>query len=176
MNYVTKPFGMREFLARLRVAIRHGLRTPEGEASVILSWGVGGSISLNVKSSTSRGTLASHAVEFRLLKSWGEPRRDGVTHLNCCEGVGSGQRRANDYLRGLHEATAWEVGRQSCAAADILTETGGWLPVGHRGLTADLNRKPNGLRVGLHGCAEEIAEQPAAATSKRGNRSILASC
>jgi two-component system KDP operon response regulator KdpE len=36
-DYLTKPFGVEELLARLRVAMRHGLQTADGEATEFIS-------------------------------------------------------------------------------------------------------------------------------------------
>jgi len=66
-DYVTKPFGMAELLARLRVALRHRRRTSAGERVIRL-----GSVTIDLERRTvSRdgADVALTPTEFRLVES-----------------------------------------------------------------------------------------------------------
>ena len=128
-DYVTKPFGMREFLARLRVAIRHGLRTPEGEqASFKLGrWRV--DIAKRQIVNDAGEQLHLTPLEFRLLEILGEHEGMVVTHRQLLrQAWGPGSVEQTHYLRGYMKQLRGKLEDNPAQPRHILTETG----VGYR--------------------------------------------
>jgi two-component system KDP operon response regulator KdpE len=77
-DYVTKPFGVGELLARVRVALRHGARTPSGKD--VLAFGA---IALDTQTRrVTRGGAEVHLtpIEFRLLACLARHLGMVVTH------------------------------------------------------------------------------------------------
>src|SRR5213080_1581069 len=64
-DYVTKPFGIGELLARVRAALRHAVRMPQG--ATVLAWD-GVSIDLEAREATRDGvSVRLTPLEFRIL-------------------------------------------------------------------------------------------------------------
>lgn len=65
-DYLTKPFGIEELLARIRVALRHAAKTPGGRSSVIQAGPI--TIDLSERRVTHAGEeVKLTATEFKLL-------------------------------------------------------------------------------------------------------------
>jgi len=105
-DYVTKPFGTRELLARLRVALRHGLQTP-GEAPTFMigRWQI--DYRETSRDRRSGRTIAPHAARVPIAGDSEQARRiggDASTSLQQAWGPGSVE--ANSLLAWLHKTTA----------------------------------------------------------------------
>src|SRR5262249_4623260 len=77
-DYVTKPFGVGELLARVRVALRHSARLPSGEETFSL-----GGVQVDLqRRQAKRGSGEIHLtpIEFRLLASLAKHLGMVVTH------------------------------------------------------------------------------------------------
>lgn len=98
-DYLTKPFGVGELLARLRVALRHSTRTSKAEESVFI---VGG---LRVDLSARRTFVDDREIhltptEYRLLTTLIRHVGKVVTHRQLLQEVwGPGSVEENQYLR-----------------------------------------------------------------------------
>ncbi len=146
-DFVTKPFGMAELEARLRVALRHCCR-PQGEAATI-------SQILECRRPRDRPrpphgdplglAAAAHREGVRAPGLPGPPRRQGVHPSHDPQGrLGSGLRRRVQLRARLHPPAAQEVGRRRGPAA----QDHPWrrLPAGGRTLIP-------GPRTNRAGCA-----------------------
>src|SRR5450432_3401537 len=77
-DYVTKPFGVGELLARVRVALRHGARAPSGKETLVLE-----KITIDLqRRQITRGGEEVHLtpIEFRLLACLAQHLGMVVTH------------------------------------------------------------------------------------------------
>jgi two-component system, OmpR family, KDP operon response regulator KdpE len=128
-DYVTKPFGMRELLARLRLALRHGLRTPVGEQG---SFRVGRwRIDIGRREVINDQGEALHLtpLEFRLLEILSSHAGMVVTHRQLLtQAWGPGSVEQTHYLRGYVKQLRRKLEADPARPQHLLTETG----VGYR--------------------------------------------
>ena len=98
-DYVTKPFGVGELLARIRVALRHAARTAEGGASVIRFGKV--EVDLERRQVIRSGQIVHLTpIEFRLLACLSQHLGMIVTHRQLMREVwGPGYVEHTHYLR-----------------------------------------------------------------------------
>lgn len=126
-DYVTKPFGMNELLARLRVAFRHaaGLQADEPELTV-------GALSIDFARREVRvhGKLVKLTpIEFRLLSGLARNAGKVLTHRHLLKEVwGDSHADRTHYLRVYMGQLRRKVEDDSSAPAILLTESG----VGYR--------------------------------------------
>jgi two-component system, OmpR family, KDP operon response regulator KdpE len=98
-DYVTKPFGMAELMARIRVAIRHGQLAGGRNGRVVVAGDV--RIDLDSRAVTRAGTpVALTPTEYRLLEVLASNAGRLCTHRFLLERVwGPGYERELQYLR-----------------------------------------------------------------------------
>ncbi len=137
-DYVTKPFGIGELLARLRVALRHAARTAAGGAAVVRF----GKTEVNLES-----RQVIHAgqevhltpIEFRLLACLSQHLGMVVTHRQLMREVwGPAHSEHTHYLRIYMKQLREKLEEDPVRPSHLLTESG----VGYR-LVAD---ESNSLR------------------------------
>ncbi len=128
-DYVTKPFGTRELAARLRVALRHGVRSPEGDSAQI---GLGRwLIDLGKREITGVGGERLHLtpIEFRILEILCSHAGMVVTHRQLLQQAwGPGHIDQTHYLRGYMKQLRSKLEEDPSRPRHLLTETG----VGYR--------------------------------------------
>jgi two-component system KDP operon response regulator KdpE len=97
-DYLTKPFGIGELLARMRVALRHAARTPEAESACAF-----GDVRVDlVKREVSRGVAVVHLTprEYKLLVILAKNADRVVTHRQLLREVwGPNAVEQTHYLR-----------------------------------------------------------------------------
>jgi two-component system KDP operon response regulator KdpE len=130
-DYITKPFGIGELLARVRVALRNSVRVDTGETILSL-----GSAAVNLEKRTAvRDGQEVHltAIEFRLLASLAKHLGMVVTHKQLLQEVW-GPTHVDDthYLRVYMKQLRDKLEPDPVRPRYLLTETG----VGYR-LVAD---------------------------------------
>jgi two-component system, OmpR family, KDP operon response regulator KdpE len=128
-DYITKPFGMRELLARLRVALRHGVRTPDGE-SVVLRIGRW-RVDLEKREIRAEDGELLHLtpIEFRILEILCSHAGMVVTHRQLLQQAwGPGHVDQTHYLRGYMKQLRGKLEEDPSRPRHLLTETG----VGYR--------------------------------------------
>jgi two-component system KDP operon response regulator KdpE len=129
-DYITKPFGVGELLARVRVALRHAVRLQAGQ---ILAFG---NVKLDFeKRQAQRDGAEIHftAIEFRLLASLAKHLGMVVTHRQLLQEVwGPSHVEHTHYLRVYMKQLREKVEPDPVRPRYLLTETG----VGYR-LVAD---------------------------------------
>jgi two-component system KDP operon response regulator KdpE len=126
-DYVTKPFGVGELLARVRVALRHAARAPTGEETLDLG---GTSIDLQ-RRRTMRGSEEVHLtpIEFRLLACLAQHLGMVVTHRQLLREVwGPSHIEHTHYLRIYMKQLRDKLEDDPIRPKHLLTETG----VGYR--------------------------------------------
>jgi len=128
-DYVTKPFGMRELLTRLKVALRHGVRAPDGgePALQLGEW----RIDLDKREITGlRGEkLHLTPIEFRILEVLCAHAGRVVTHRQLLQQAwGPGHVEQTHYLRGYIKQLRAKLEADPSRPRHLLTETG----VGYR--------------------------------------------
>jgi two-component system, OmpR family, KDP operon response regulator KdpE len=128
-DYVTKPFGTRELAARLRVALRHGVRTPEGGPALcrLAGW----LIDLEKREITRAGGERLHLtpIEFRILEVLCSHAGRVVTHRQLLsQAWGPGSVEQTHYLRGYMKQLRGKLEEDPSRPRHLLTETG----VGYR--------------------------------------------
>jgi two-component system KDP operon response regulator KdpE len=131
-DYITKPFGVGELLARVRAALRHAARSPDGTA---LSLG-GVSVDLE-KRRVARGAeeIRLTPIEFRLLACLARHLGRVVTHRQLLTEVwGPSHAGQTHYLRIYLKQLRDKLEVDPVQPRYLLTETG----VGYR-LVADLD-------------------------------------
>ena len=129
-DYITKPFGVGELLARMRVALRRASRPPAGE-----SLSFGGTVVDFEKRLASRQGSAIHftPVEFKLLACLAKSLGLVVTHRQLLTEVwGPPHARDTHYLRVYVRQLREKLGDDAVQPRYLVTETG----VGYR-LLAD---------------------------------------
>jgi two-component system, OmpR family, KDP operon response regulator KdpE len=130
-DYVTKPFGMGELLARVRVALRHASRSPSGKDTLAI-----GKISLDLQRRlVSREGTQVHLtpIEFRLLACLAQHLGMVVTHRQLLREVwGPSHIEHSHYLRIYMKQLRDKLEDDPIQPRHLLTETG----VGYR-LVAD---------------------------------------
>ena len=129
-DYVTKPFGVGELLARVRVALRHATQPPSGKDLVFSD------VKINFeKRRASRGSAEVHLtpIEFRLLACLAKHLGMVVTHRQLLREVwGPSHVEHTHYLRIYMKQLREKLEADPVRPKHLLTETG----VGYR-LVAD---------------------------------------
>jgi DNA-binding winged helix-turn-helix (wHTH) protein len=136
-DYVTKPFGTRELLTRLRVALRHGLRTPEGEQTSfqIGRWRI--DIAKRQIINNAGEQMHLTPLEYRLLEILNKHAGMVVTHRHLLQQAwGPDRVEQTHYLRGYIKQLREKLEDNPSRPRYLLTETG----VGYRLL---LEEKPS---------------------------------
>jgi two-component system KDP operon response regulator KdpE len=125
-DYVTKPFGVGELLARVRVALRHATRPPSG-CEMVLS-----EVKINFeKRQASRNGVDVHLtpIEFRLLACLAKHLGMVVTHRQLLTEVWGPTHAADThYLRVYMKQLREKLEADPVQPKHLLTETG----VGYR--------------------------------------------
>jgi two-component system KDP operon response regulator KdpE len=129
-DYVTKPFGVGELLARVRVALRHATRPPSGSEMVFSD------VTINFeKRQASKNGVDVHLtpIEFRLLACLAKHLGMVVTHRQLLTEVWGPTHAADThYLRVYMKQLREKLEADPVQPKHLLTETG----VGYR-LVAD---------------------------------------
>jgi two-component system, OmpR family, KDP operon response regulator KdpE len=125
-DYITKPFGVGELLARVRVALRHGARTPAGP---ILDLGKA-RVDLKKRAATFEGRgVHLTPIEFRLLACLAQHLGMVVTHRQLLAEVwGPTHLQHTHYLRIYMKQLRDKLEEDPVQPRHLLTETG----VGYR--------------------------------------------
>jgi two-component system KDP operon response regulator KdpE len=130
-DYITKPFGIGELLARVRAALRHAVRPETGESILTL-----GPTAIDLeKRRVSKGGEEVHltAIEFRLLATLAKHLDMVVTHKQLLQEVwGPTHVEDTHYLRVYMKQLREKLEANPVQPKYLLTETG----VGYR-LVAD---------------------------------------
>jgi two-component system KDP operon response regulator KdpE len=130
-DYITKPFGVGELLARVRVALRHASRAPSGQETLVL-----GKVSIDLQQRrVSRGGEAVHLtpIEFRLLACLAQHLGMVVTHRQLLREVwGPSYVEHTHYLRIYMKQLRDKLEDDPVRPRHLLTDTG----IGYR-LVAD---------------------------------------
>jgi two-component system KDP operon response regulator KdpE len=126
-DYVTKPFGVGELLARVRAALRHAVRPPSGAAT--LHFG-DASVDLEKRIATRHGEdVKLTPIEFRLLGLLAKHLGMVVTHRRLLTEVwGPTHERDTHYLRIYMKQLREKLEPDPVRPRHLLTETG----VGYR--------------------------------------------
>jgi two-component system KDP operon response regulator KdpE len=129
-DYITKPFGVGELLARVRVALRHATRSPSGMA---LSFGKA-KVDLEKRRATRDGNeVHLTPIEFKLITCLAKHLGMVVTHRQLLREVwGPSHVEHNHYLRIYMKQLREKLEADPVRPRHLLTETG----VGYR-LIAD---------------------------------------
>ena len=131
-DYVTKPFGIGELLARVRAALRHAVRS--GAGATVLRFG-GAVVDLERRAATVRGEVVHLTpIEFRLLTALARHLGMVVTHRQLLTEVW-GPTHASDthYLRIYMKQLREKLEADPVRPRHLVTETG----VGYRLLAND---------------------------------------
>jgi two-component system, OmpR family, KDP operon response regulator KdpE len=130
-DYVTKPFGVGELLARVRVALRHAMRPPSGNEMVFSD------VKINFeKRLASRNGAEVHLtpIEFRLLACLAKHLGMVVTHRQLLTEVWGPTHAADThYLRVYMKQLREKLEADPVQPKHLLTETG----VGYRLVAED---------------------------------------
>jgi two-component system KDP operon response regulator KdpE len=131
-DYVTKPFGIGELLARIRVAMRHAARTGSGEVILRLE---DATIDLERRTATRNGEpLRLTPIEFRLIGTLAKHLGMVVTHGQLLSEVwGPSHREDTHYLRVYMKQLRDKLERDPLCPRHLVTEIG----VGYRLVTAE---------------------------------------
>jgi two-component system KDP operon response regulator KdpE len=125
-DYITKPFGVGELLARVRVALRNATRTPAGKEILL------GSAAIDLeKRQASKDGKAVHLtpVEFRLVATLAKHLGMVVTHRQLLTEVwGPTHAEHTHYLRVYMKQLRDKLEADPAQPRHLLTETG----VGYR--------------------------------------------
>jgi len=137
-DYVTKPFGVEEVLARLRAAVRRSQPAEESPATLVFD---GLEIDLGRRLVTVGGERVHLTkTEYALLESLATNPGKLLTHqwlLRRVWGIGYGEE--SHYLRVYVRALRRKLGDEASAPRLILTEPG----VGYRWIAARSNGEPS---------------------------------
>ena len=127
-DYVTKPFGVPELLARLRVALRHAARG-DGASSVIVTIGEV-KVDLEKRLVTSGGEAVHLTpIEYRLLAELARHPGKVLTHSHLLKQVwGPGYAQQSHYLRVYMAQLRRKLEEDPARPRILLTEPG----VGYR--------------------------------------------
>jgi two-component system, OmpR family, KDP operon response regulator KdpE len=130
-DYVTKPFGVGELLARVRAALRHAVRTGSGSSSLRFGSAL---VDLGRRTATRNGEEVSLTpIEFRLLAMLAKHLGMVVTHRQLLTEVwGPTHQRDTHYLRVYMKQLREKLEIDPVRPRHLLTETG----IGYR-LVAD---------------------------------------
>jgi two-component system KDP operon response regulator KdpE len=126
-DYVTKPFGVGELLARVRAALRHAARAPSGKELLVLG---DASIDLQRRRVTRSGAeVHLTPIEFRLLSCLAQHLDMVVTHRQLLREVwGPSYVEHTHYLRIYMKQLREKLEADPVRPKHLLTETG----VGYR--------------------------------------------
>lgn len=132
-DFVTKPFGAKELLARIRVALRHAARPPDAVEQIIKigDW----AIDLARREVTAANGRSLHLtpIEFRLLTRLASQSGLVVTHRQLLKEVwGPNSVEQTQYLRVYMKQLREKLEPDPTRPRHLLTETG----VGYRLVTA----------------------------------------
>jgi two-component system, OmpR family, KDP operon response regulator KdpE len=133
-DYVTKPFGMNELLARVRLALRHGIRTPEAGQGLfrVGRWRI--DIASRQVTSDAGDGLHLTPLEYRLLEILSNHLGMVVTHRQLLQQAwGPGSVGQTHYLRGYIKQLRAKLEDDPARPQYLLTETG----VGYRLVVQD---------------------------------------
>ncbi len=128
-DYLTKPFGIEELLARVRVALRHAARAGNDDASATFQVG-----DLRIDQATRRVTVRDHEVhltptEYKLLTLLVRHAGKVLTHRQLLKEVwGPGSAQETQYLRVFMAALRQKLEEKPAQPRYLLTELG----VGYR--------------------------------------------
>jgi len=139
-DYLTKPFGIEELLARLRVALRHRAPAPSGEAKVITAGAL--VIDLAGHAVTRDGEpVKLTATEFNLLAYLVAHRGRVLTHQNILTNVwGPADADHTEYLRVYMRQLRKKLEMRPEDPQHLVTEPG----IGYRFLIEPHNGEPDG--------------------------------
>jgi two-component system KDP operon response regulator KdpE len=131
-DYVTKPFGIGELLARIKVALRHAVRPPTG--GLILHFD-NALVDLERRTATRDGEpLRLTPIEFRMLAALGRHLGMVVTHRQLLTEVwGPTHARDTHYLRVYAKQLRDKLERDPLRPRHLVTEIG----VGYRLVCGD---------------------------------------
>jgi two-component system KDP operon response regulator KdpE len=131
-DYVTKPFGIGELLARVRVALRNAVRPATGEQ--VLSIGPA-TVDLEARRATRDGAeIRLTPIEFRLLTSLAKHLNLVVTHRQLLTEVwGPSHAADTHYLRIFMKQLRDKLEADPVRPRYLVTETG----IGYRLLADD---------------------------------------
>jgi len=126
-DYVTKPFGVGELLARVRVALRHATRAGSGAMELRFE---AATVDLEARTATRDGKpLHLTPIEFRLIACLAKHLGMVATHRQLLTEVwGPTHRDDTHYLRIYMKQLRDKLERDPVRPAHLLTETG----VGYR--------------------------------------------
>ncbi len=132
-DYVTKPFGVGELLARVRVALRHASRSPSGKEVLAI-----GKIAFDLaRRRVTRGGAEVHLtpIEFRLLACLAQHLGMVVTHRQLLREVwGPSHVEHTHYLRIYMKQLRDKLEDDPIQPSHLLTETG----IGYRLVAEDV--------------------------------------
>jgi two-component system KDP operon response regulator KdpE len=130
-DYVTKPFGVGELLARVRAALRHGFRAATGAAALRLG---ATTVDLARRTATREGrSIHLTPIEFRLVTALARHLGMVVTHRQLLTEVwGPSHARDTHYLRIYMKQLRDKLETDPVRPCHLVTETG----IGYR-LLAD---------------------------------------
>ena len=136
-DYVTKPFGVAELMARIRVALRHARGTGADRPRVVTAGEV--AIDLDAKLVTRNGTVVRLTpIEYRLLETLATNAGRLCTHRFLLERVwGPGYGDESQYLR-VYMANLRKKLDDPAAPQLLLTEPG----MGYRLVVPDADSAP----------------------------------
>jgi two-component system KDP operon response regulator KdpE len=122
-DYVTKPFGMGELLARVRAALRHAVRSPSGTSTLRF----GNTVVDLEKRTATRGAedVRLTPIEFRLLATLAKHLGMVVTHRQLLTEIwGPTHERDTHYLRIYMKQLREKLEIDPVRPRHLLTETG----------------------------------------------------
>lgn len=128
-DYVTKPFGARELLARVRVALRHSVQSAGTPESIVKlgKWRI--DLQRRLVVCETGETLHLTPIEFRLLEVLAKHAGMVVTHRQLLAQIwGPGRVDQTHYLRGYMKQLREKFETDPIRPEYLLTETG----VGYR--------------------------------------------
>jgi two-component system KDP operon response regulator KdpE len=126
-DYVTKPFAVGELLARVRAALRHGVRLATGDKPLRVGEAT---IDLDARKAEREGVpLRLTPIEYRVLACLSRHLRMVVTHAQLLDSVwGPGHRADTHYLRVYMKQLRDKLEPDPVRPRYLLTEPG----VGYR--------------------------------------------
>jgi len=126
-DYVTKPFGIAELLARIKVALRHAVRAGTGDAALHFD---AATVDLERRTATRDGEpLHLTPIEFRLLAALARHLGMVVTHRQLLSEVwGPSHAADTHYLRIYVKQLREKLEREPMRPRHLVTEIG----VGYR--------------------------------------------
>ena len=130
-DYITKPFGVGELLARVRVALRHSTRSPSG---TVLSFGTA-KVDLEKRRAARDGKeVHLTPIEFKLIASLAKHLGMVVTHRQLLREVwGPSHAEDTHYLRVYMKQLRDKLEMDPMRPRHLITETG----IGYRLLAGD---------------------------------------